>query len=68
MSPRSLGLVLIWLGTIALVAVLMHRVRKGAWDIAIDPPPPIDRWAVPIAAGGLGLALAGTALFMWGGS
>jgi hypothetical protein len=66
MTAASLGLLLIWLGTIALVAVLVQRVRAGAWRIEAEAPPPAGRWTVGIAAAGLTLALVGTALFVWG--
>ncbi|MGE5545507.1 MAG: hypothetical protein ACM33T_01305 [Solirubrobacterales bacterium] len=66
METRSLGLILIWVGTIALVAVLQHRIRKGAWsEMAFDHVPPIERWSVAIAAGGLALAALGGALTLW---
>lgn len=66
MDLRAVGLVLIWLGTILLVAVLQHRIRKGAWDPeAFDAVPPIERWSVGIAATGMAMALAGTAATVW---
>jgi hypothetical protein len=67
MSARALGLVLLWVGTLLLVAVLQHRLRRGAWsEEAFDAQPPIARWAVAIAAAGLVLAGAGAALTVWG--
>lgn len=68
MTARGLGITLIWIGTLALVAVLQQRIRRGAWseekwDV---PPPPIERWQVPVAAAGLVLALVGTGLMVWG--
>ncbi|MBX9635890.1 MAG: hypothetical protein K2X44_12985 [Magnetospirillum sp.] len=66
MDIRAIGLILIWIGTILLVAVLQHRMRKGAWGPeAFDTPPPIERWSVGIAATGMVLALAGAGATFW---
>lgn len=66
MSARAIGLILLWIGTILLVAVLQHRLRRGAWnDEAFETPPPIERWAVAIAATGMVLAGIGAALTVW---
>jgi hypothetical protein len=66
MDLRAIGLILIWLGTILMVAVLQHRMRKGAWTPeAFDNPPPIERWSVGIAATGMVLALAGAGATVW---
>lgn len=63
MSSRAIGLILLWLGTILLVAVLQHRLRRGAWsEEAFDAEPPIARWSVAIAAAGMGLAGVGIVL------
>jgi len=62
---RGLGILLIWLGTLLLVAVLQHRIRKGAWNAeALEDSPPLERWAVPVAVAGIILALAGAGLTM----
>lgn len=67
MEPRTLGLILLWLGTILLVAVLQHRIRKGALgERALEETPPIERWSVAVAAAGMILALAGAGLTVWG--
>jgi hypothetical protein len=66
MDARAIGLILLWLGTILLVAVLQHRMRKGAWGVeAFDKPPPIERWSVGIAAAGMILALVGAGATIW---
>lgn len=66
MSSRGLGLILLWLGTILLVAVLQHRLRRGAWsEEAFEAAPPIERWSVALAAIGMVLAGVGAALTMW---
>lgn len=66
MSIRAIGILLVWLGTLLLVAVLQHRVRQGAWKPeALEEMPPLTRWAVPVTLAGLGLALAGAGLAMW---
>ncbi|MGE5515928.1 MAG: hypothetical protein ACM31D_08890 [Bacteroidota bacterium] len=63
MSARAIGLILLWVGTILLVAVLQHRLRRGAWnDEAFETPPPIERWSVAIAATGMVSAAIGAAL------
>ena len=42
MSIRAIGLILLWLGTLLLVAVLQHRLRRGAWsEDAFEAPPPV---------------------------
>ncbi|MEW5727372.1 MAG: hypothetical protein AB1918_06060 [Pseudomonadota bacterium] len=67
MDARGIGLILIWLGTIALVAVLMHRIRTGAWSVdAFDTEHPVGRWSKRIAVAGMVLAALGTALTVWG--
>ncbi len=66
MSLRAIGIGLIWLGTLALVMVLQQRIRSGAWSQeALENPPPVERWAVPLAAFGTILAAAGAGLVMW---
>lgn len=66
MSARAIGLILLWLGTILLVAVLQHRLRRGAWDEqAFEAPPPIERWSVALAVAGMALAALGAALTVW---
>ena len=66
MSSRGLGLILLWLGTILLVAVLQHRLRRGAWrEEAFEAPPPIERWSAALAAPGMVLAGAGIILTVW---
>jgi hypothetical protein len=66
MDARSLGLILVWIGTILLVAVLQQRLRQGALgEEAFDQAPPIARWAVAIAVTGMGCALVGIALTVW---
>lgn len=63
MSARAIGLILLWLGTILLVAVLQHRLRRGAWsEEAFEAPPPVARWSVALAAAGMALAALGAAL------
>ncbi|NFV79399.1 hypothetical protein [Magnetospirillum aberrantis] len=67
MSMHGVGVILLWLGTLLLVAVLQYRLRKGAWsEEAFANPPPIARWAVAIAAGGMILAAVGGGLVVWG--
>ncbi|HLO76663.1 MAG TPA: hypothetical protein VK196_09445 [Magnetospirillum sp.] len=67
MDARAIGLVLLWLGTILLVAVLQHRLRKGALgQEAFENPPPIERWSVALAAGGMVLVATGAGLSVWG--
>ncbi len=64
MTLRDWGFVLIWLGTLALVAVLQHRIRKGAWRIDAETVHPMERWAVGISITGLAAALAGTVMML----
>jgi hypothetical protein len=64
MTIRGIGLILIWLGTLALVAVLQHRIRHGAWRIENEAVPPVGRWAVGIAASGMVLAAVGVVMVM----
>jgi hypothetical protein len=65
-SSRALGLILLWLGSILLVAVLQHRLRKGAFsEDAFDNPPPVARWAVGIAVAGMAMAGVGVVLTVW---
>lgn len=66
MSPRAIGLILLWLGTLLLVAVLQHRLRQGAWsEDAFESPPPVPRWHMAAAASGMVLAALGAALIVW---
>lgn len=66
MGPRAIGLILLWAGAILLVAVLQHRLRRGAWgEEAFETPPPIERWSVAVAAVGMALAAAGIVLTVW---
>lgn len=63
MDARGIGLVLVWLGTILLVAVLQHRLRQGALgQQGLEEAPPIERWSVAIAAIGLTVVVAGIGL------
>lgn len=63
---RGAGVILLWLGTLLLVAVLQYRLRKGAWsEESFVNPPPIARWAVAIVAGGMILAAVGGGLVVW---
>lgn len=65
MSMRGIGVLLIWVGTLLLVAVLQHRIRKGAWNAeSLENPPPLERWAVPVAVIGMVLAVLGAGLTM----
>lgn len=66
MSIRAIGILMIWVGTLLLVAVLQHRIRKGAWSAeALDHPPPLARWAVPVTVAGMAVAALGAALAAW---
>lgn len=66
MSIRAIGLILLWLGTLLLVAVLQHRLRRGAWsEEAFESPPPVPRWQVVAAASGMSLAAVGAVLIVW---
>lgn len=66
MDARAIGLILLWLGTILLVAVLQHRLRKGAWsEESFQAPPPIERWSAGLAATGMVLAGSGAVLTVW---
>lgn len=66
MSARAIGLILLWGGTVLLVAVLQHRLRRGAWDEqAFEAQPPIERWSVALAAAGMVMAAVGAALIVW---
>lgn len=63
MDSRGIGLILVWIGTILLVAVLQHRIRKGALgEQGLEQAPPLERWQVPVAAAGMALALVGIVL------
>jgi len=67
MNPRDLGLALIWIGTLLVSVVAVHRFRRGAWSAAaFDEAPPRAGWTAPIAAIGLVAALAGLGLMVWG--
>lgn len=66
MSARVLGLILLWLGTLLLVAVLQQRLRKGAWsEEAFERSPPVERLAVGLAVAGMAMAATGAALVVW---
>lgn len=66
MELRGIGLTLVWIGSILLVAVLQHRIRKGAFgEQALEEAPPIERWSVRIAIAGMVLALVGAAMTVW---
>ncbi len=66
MSIRAIGLILLWLGTLLLVAVLQHRLRRGAWsEDAFEAPPPVPHWQIAAAASGMVLAALGAALIVW---
>lgn len=66
MDARAIGLILVWIGTILLVAVLQHRIRKGAFgEQAMDEEPPIERWSVAISVTGMVLAVVGAAMIVW---
>lgn len=61
-----MGIILMWLGTVLLVAVLQHRIRKGAWQAeSLEDPPPLERWTVAVAAIGMASAMAGTGFLLW---
>lgn len=63
MDTRSLGLILVWIGSILLVAVLQHRIRKGALgEQALEEAPPVERWSKVIAIAGMVLAMGGMGL------
>ncbi|MBI2241438.1 MAG: hypothetical protein HYU59_11630 [Magnetospirillum gryphiswaldense] len=65
MSIRGIGVLLIWIGTLLLVAVLQHRIRNGAWNAeALEDSPPLERWAVPVAVTGIVLAAIGAGMTM----
>lgn len=66
MSARAIGLILLWLGTLLLVAVLQQRLRRGAWsEEAFERPPPVARWSAALAAVGMGMAVVGAGLIVW---
>jgi len=66
MTAGNLGLALIWIGTMLVAWVAVHRFRKGAWsEEAFDEAPPRARWALPMAALGLAAAVAGLGLMVW---
>lgn len=63
MDARGIGLLLIWTAAVPLLAVLVVRIRKGMWqNEALEAPPPVPVWLVPLAGLGLVLALAGVVL------
>lgn len=67
MDARGIGLILIWLGTIALVAVLQFRIRQGAWsERAFDARHPVGRWSKAIAVAGMVMAAVGVGLTVAG--
>ena len=66
MSIRAIGIILVWLGTLLLVAVLQYRIRQGAWsEEGLEATPPIARWAVGLAVVGMIAAAAGIVLTVW---
>jgi len=66
MNMRAMGIILMWLGTVLLVAVLQHRIRKGAWLAeSLEDPPPLERWTVAVAAIGMASSMAGAGLLLW---
>ena len=66
MSPRALGLVLIWVGTVAVSLVAVQRFRHGAWsEAAFDEAPPRAGWMIPLTVLGLVLAAGGLGLMVW---
>lgn len=66
MNTSVVGIILIWLGTLALVAVLQYRIRQGAWSTkSLETPPPIARWSAVVAAIGMIAAAIGIALTVW---
>lgn len=65
MTTRALGLVLLWLGTLVLVAILQYRLRRGAFRVGDEPVQPVGRYAMGVAVTGLLLTAAGTVLAVW---
>jgi hypothetical protein len=67
MSLLDAGFVLLWLGVLMLLAVLVQRVRQGAWEAeAFDSPPPTRPWVRRTAYAGVAIAVAGTVITLWG--
>ncbi len=67
MSETVIGLGLVWAGLVAVVVVLLVRVRRGAWtESAFDDAPSISVWSLAVTAAGLVSVLVGTGLFVLG--
>lgn len=63
MPAVSLSLSLLWLGALVLLAVVVNRWRRGAWDaLAWTDSPPVPRSLWVAAAVALALTVAGAVL------
>ena len=67
MSETVIGLGLVWAGLVAVVVVLLVRIRRGAWtESAFDDVPSISVWSLAVTVAGLVSVLVGTGLFVLG--
>ncbi|OAN50817.1 hypothetical protein A6A04_17100 [Paramagnetospirillum marisnigri] len=65
MTLRDLAMALVWGGAALLLAVLIHRFRRGAWSLEDEDVPHASLGQRLLFALALLLAAAGTALFIW---
>jgi hypothetical protein len=72
MSLRALGFALVWLGTLALVAVVVVRAAKGVWRFNLDEsgeieaPPAAGLWLKAAVGLSVAVAILGAGLMMTG--
>jgi hypothetical protein len=66
MSPRDLGITLIWAGAAVVLALLLYRLGRGAWSLEDDEVPPVSILQKVGGALALIAAIIGTVLFVRG--
>lgn len=65
MTPRGIGIALIWSGAVLLLGVLLYRLARGAWSLDDADIPPAT-WPQRLSAGAaLVITALGIGLFVW---
>lgn len=65
MSLRAVAVTLVWVGTGALLWLLLRRFARGSWSLEDDDVPAVSPRQKVVAALGLTAAAAGVILFVW---
>ncbi len=64
MTPRDLGIALIWAAAVVAIILLLYRLRRGAWSLEDAEVPPVSILQKAVSVLVLAAAISGTVLFI----